>query len=169
MPKSSSAISKVTPPPEVRLLWIIAVTVLGVILAVLSVYEYVQFCQKLPTSDSLQMICAPVAVSPPWSLLTSLVAGPAILLTWYWRTVSRDLEISQKEQELQKREREILQKEGEDSLDIEVRRQVATLKVAAILELYQTAEPFFRDSFNVRPGSQEDVHKALDGLQKCLF
>jgi uncharacterized protein YjbI with pentapeptide repeats len=38
-------------------------------------------------------VCKMVVDSPPWLLLTGLVAAPSVLLTWYWRTVQKEADI----------------------------------------------------------------------------
>jgi hypothetical protein len=39
--------------------------------------------------------------APPWLLLSGLATAPSVLLTWYWRTISKNADLDQKNCELQ--------------------------------------------------------------------
>ncbi len=62
-------------------------------------------------------VCEAVAKSPPWTLLTSLAAAPALVVTWWWRTVHKDQDIGQKAQDLQQAEARLRQAEQSFQLE----------------------------------------------------
>jgi hypothetical protein len=62
-------------------------------------------------------ICSPMKDQPPWTMLTGLAAGPALLLTWYWKTKQRFREIQVSEyQEVTSRFARAVELLGSDNL-----------------------------------------------------
>ncbi len=76
---------------------------LGGLLVVLLSLAYRLQC---PWPRSAGTVCKAIVDSPPWTLLTSLAAAPALVLTWWWRTVHKDKDIGQKQIELDLAKRE---------------------------------------------------------------
>ena len=68
-------------------LGIAAATVVGLFLGLLLFEGYRDAC-----ADGTGRICQAIADSPPWYVLTGAIA-PAVLLTWYWRTVHKEKDI----------------------------------------------------------------------------
>lgn len=64
-------------------------TVLGGGLVALAFCSFAHACPL----GSTAVFCSMARTNPPWLLLTSLIAGPAALLTWYWRTQHKKVDI----------------------------------------------------------------------------
>lgn len=84
--------------------WIAGAVALGVVLA-LSLWTFLErTCAKYAPLDHWitfgkwwpQYVCKPFVDSPPWVLLTGLSAAPAVVLTWFLRTVQRTRDQRQK-------------------------------------------------------------------------
>jgi hypothetical protein len=68
----------------------LAATWLGVFLVVGALYGFEHTCSGHPTG----LICKMATTSPPWLVVTSLIAGPSALLTWYWRTAHKKADMA---------------------------------------------------------------------------
>jgi uncharacterized protein YjbI with pentapeptide repeats len=76
----------------VVLLYIAAMAGVGVLLGASLLLFYAKAC-----AGHVGGICKMVVDSPPWLLVTGLVAAPSVLLTWYWRTIHKEADIYQAE------------------------------------------------------------------------
>ncbi len=104
--------------PQKRMLAIVKTVAIGLSLAILSMVALGQFCSSWTCSPSL---CTKIAENPPWTLLTSLVAAPSVLLTWWWRTVQKDKDIAlAKREERSKRFADSVRMLGDDKLALRI-------------------------------------------------
>jgi hypothetical protein len=85
------------PSPLARFLWITIAVAIGIGFVVVIPIKFQTFCTFEPFCRGVRDAATK---SPPWTLLTSLAAAPALLLTWFWRTVQKDKDVAQKEHEL---------------------------------------------------------------------
>jgi hypothetical protein len=68
-----------------------------VLLGVALVAAALQLCREVCEGASawhIVRLCTAIGESPPWTLLSAIAAAPALLLTWYWRTVHKEQEIA---------------------------------------------------------------------------
>ncbi|MDP8225978.1 MAG: pentapeptide repeat-containing protein [Candidatus Lernaella stagnicola] len=99
--------------------WVIAHTGISIIFAAFfglaAVYGAIAWINYhcLPCEYNNPGICALIAKSPPWTLLTALGTVFAVLLTWYIRSVHRHQELDKRERELIERRRENAHREKE--------------------------------------------------------
>ena len=95
--------------------WVIVAALLGVALVAVLGGVYTHSCADLTTTHATvdRPLCALVRGSPPWLLISGLAAAPAVLLTWYWRTVQRERDLVHRSDELSHRETEIKHREAE--------------------------------------------------------
>jgi hypothetical protein len=77
--------------PERVGLWILAMVVLGVALTLAALASYRAACPY--ASRSVGTVCKALADNPPWTAITGLATAPALILVWYWRTVHRQADV----------------------------------------------------------------------------
>jgi uncharacterized protein YjbI with pentapeptide repeats len=88
------------------LAWIVAAVAFGFAIAITVVWKLYRVCASVPVPDALtsaakmgyrvagrswtnSQLCNELMTDPPWLQLSSVVVGPAVLLTWYWREQKR--------------------------------------------------------------------------------
>jgi len=80
--------------------WILAMVALGLGLAWLISYAISRAClglgatapgvaELIPGVTIRKEFCEALGKNPPWLLLSSIIAGPSVLLTWHWRDKKR--------------------------------------------------------------------------------
>jgi len=91
------------PTPRARILCILGMVGLGIALSLLLGLVYRWLC---PWPRAIGGVCWAVTDKPPWTLLTSVAAAPALVLTWWWRTVHKDQDLANKQHEIELAKRE---------------------------------------------------------------
>lgn len=86
--------------------WMAFAIAVGVGLVVLMGRGFVSWCPSVVASSSAG-ICGVVASNPPWLLVSGVLTAPAVLLTWYWRTLAKNAELSQKNHDITHRRSEL--------------------------------------------------------------
>lgn len=86
--------------PTALFWWIVGMVLFGVILSSCIGFSIFSYCGGQSIDPNKFSFCGVVATSPPWTQLAALTAGPAIVLTWIWRTVFRQADLKKKEQEI---------------------------------------------------------------------
>lgn len=125
-----------------RLRSILAALLLGVVFVALLAVTYRCAC---PWPREVGTVCRAVIDSPPWALLTSVAATPALVLTWWWRTVHKDQDIRHKQVEL-----DIAKREERSKRFVEAVRLLADGKLQARLGAVYSLESLALDAVEER-------------------
>jgi hypothetical protein len=83
--------------------WMLGGVLFGVVLAAGLACFFPWSCK-----ENAHLLCTAAAKNPPWIFLTGLVAGPPVLLTWYWRTKQRIWELALQHAERRQKDTDLL-------------------------------------------------------------
>lgn len=141
---------------------IFAAIVLGVLIVGVLGFWFDSQCGGTSLSGKRVTFCSTLAKNPPWLLLSGLLTAPSLLLTWYWKTLAKNGELHQKNQDLANRRLELLHQ----TQVFAAQRDDATLSHRRLVEQRKDRQADVLERVDAKFSSREvtQAREALDRL-----